>query len=63
MLRAQYWDKLWNYSGRVAVSGTETTKCIYRQYMRSTLCQGELAMVRAIADAGAVRRRDSPGCQ
>jgi phosphatidylserine/phosphatidylglycerophosphate/cardiolipin synthase-like enzyme len=29
-VREQYWDKLWHYSSRAAISGSETTRCIFR---------------------------------
>jgi phosphatidylserine/phosphatidylglycerophosphate/cardiolipin synthase-like enzyme len=29
-VREQYWDKLWQYSSRVAISGSEARKCFWR---------------------------------
>ena len=29
-VREQYWDKLWQYASRAAISGTEASKCVFR---------------------------------
>lgn len=30
-LKSQYWDQLWNYSSRVAISGREAASCYFKQ--------------------------------
>jgi hypothetical protein len=29
-IKAQYWDKLWLYSSRAAISGSETSNCYFK---------------------------------